>query len=615
MVEYNPMMGTNKVVQYSPTAQRILLVMLIFSIVTVTGVLADTEESLPVVFGCDRDYPPLSFLREAKQSGFDPDLIKKIGTHSSIQPTIIMDAWPSVLEGLRDGSIDVISGVIQTPERQKVFSFTIPYVIDYYTLFVHQSSNIETVDDLAGKRLAILEQDAAIESYVVPYNLNDTIIKTTSFYEAFELVSKGEADYTIAPYSLGKNTIKRLGLKNIEETGRPLMSIEYRYAVQKGNERLLFLLNEAIADLHRSGVINSIREQWRFYNPYIFTSPPLRSPLFITVSILLVVLIASVSLWIITQKNMVHKKTIQLLNEKNQLQRIINALPFQLVWKDKTLTFQGCNKKYLQEIGLSSDTELIGTSGNGFLHSAHQEQALKEEKTVIEAGVTRVSFETVKKTSGEKTPIKTIRIPLFDDRDVFAGVLTCSEDYTEQYRNNEMIKELSEELAEKTQKIHELGAIDPLSGLFNQSSMLHRLSDEIALFDRYGQTFSVIMVELFHLEEINIRYGYTIGDQAIQWIARTLKDTIRNVDIVGRMYGGNFFVILPHTELNDAKKAAAKITAQVRRGYLDETHPAIYVSCGVCVYTGQGSEDLLIDVTESVKHARESKAENTISGT
>ena len=82
-----------------------------------------------------------------------------------------------------------------------------------------------------------------------PGGFDSSMYLVDSLLEALKLVSEGKYDYTIAPYSLGLNTIRENDYRNVKAEGRPVPFFEYRFAVQKGKEDLLFFLNYAIAGL------------------------------------------------------------------------------------------------------------------------------------------------------------------------------------------------------------------------------------------------------------------------------------------------------------------------------------------------------------------------------
>ncbi len=107
--------------------------------------------------------------------------------------------------------------------------------------------------------------------------------------------------------------------------------------------------------------------------------------------------------------------------------------------------------------------------------------------------------------------------------------------------------------------LRNLAQIDSLTKLYNHRTIIQRLEAEFARAQRYGSSLSVMMIDVDHFKVINDAYGHQKGDQIIRRVAGALKESIRQVDIIGRYGGDEFFIILPETKAQNAKIAAARI--------------------------------------------------------
>ncbi len=85
--------------------------------------------------------------------------------------------------------------------------------------------------------------------------------------------------------------------------------------------------------------------------------------------------------------------------------------------------------------------------------------------------------------------------------------------------------------------------IDALTGICNRAYLLQELSERAALHRVRGWSLGMAVIDIDHFKKINDTYGHQAGDQALKVVAETLKNTIRDSDIVGR-YGGEEFVVL-----------------------------------------------------------------------
>ncbi len=104
---------------------------------------------------------------------------------------------------------------------------------------------------------------------------------------------------------------------------------------------------------------------------------------------------------------------------------------------------------------------------------------------------------------------------------------------------------------------------DTLCPVFNRRAFERELTREIALSERYGTPLSLIFIDLDRFKQINDRFGHATGDKVIQLVAQTLLDSLRQTDIIGRMGGDEFAIVLPHAELADCRAKASSLEAQI----------------------------------------------------
>ncbi|MBN2161890.1 MAG: GGDEF domain-containing protein [Pontiellaceae bacterium] len=94
---------------------------------------------------------------------------------------------------------------------------------------------------------------------------------------------------------------------------------------------------------------------------------------------------------------------------------------------------------------------------------------------------------------------------------------------------------------------------DPLTGLYNRRYFDETLTDHIEAAKRYNRELSLILLDLDHFKRINDALGHEAGDAALRQFADKLKVTARAADIVCRIGGDEFAVILPETGEKQAR--------------------------------------------------------------
>jgi diguanylate cyclase (GGDEF)-like protein len=114
-----------------------------------------------------------------------------------------------------------------------------------------------------------------------------------------------------------------------------------------------------------------------------------------------------------------------------------------------------------------------------------------------------------------------------------------------------------------TESIHEQAQLDYLTGALNRRGIEDALTAEIARTKRSGGGFSVLLIDVDHFKTINDRFGHAAGDDALQKVARSIHQTVRVYDILGRYGGDEFLVVLPQTDGDHAMAIAERIREAV----------------------------------------------------
>ncbi|KAA3602088.1 MAG: GGDEF domain-containing protein [Candidatus Scalindua sp. AMX11] len=113
-------------------------------------------------------------------------------------------------------------------------------------------------------------------------------------------------------------------------------------------------------------------------------------------------------------------------------------------------------------------------------------------------------------------------------------------------------------------KFRELGFTDNLTGTYNYGLWWRRLNEEISRAQRQGEmNISLIVIDIDKFNRLNIAHGYYVGDQLLRIIADRINGSVRPTDIVGRIGGEEFGIVLSGTGKQQAKNVADRIVDAV----------------------------------------------------
>lgn len=112
-------------------------------------------------------------------------------------------------------------------------------------------------------------------------------------------------------------------------------------------------------------------------------------------------------------------------------------------------------------------------------------------------------------------------------------------------------------------ELRQLADTDPLTGLYNIRYFHQQLNRHLELHNRYRIPFSLLMLDLDELKQINDGLGHEAGDLALITIALILKEEKRETDIAVRYGGDEFFLLLPATSMPDGERLAHRISHRV----------------------------------------------------
>lgn len=129
--------------------------------------------------------------------------------------------------------------------------------------------------------------------------------------------------------------------------------------------------------------------------------------------------------------------------------------------------------------------------------------------------------------------------------------------------------------------------IDELTGLFNRRHFEERLKEEVARHSRYGDPFSIFMLDLDNFKTYNDVYGHPAGDNLLGQLGEIIKSSVRDADQAFRYGGDEFVFILPQTARDDAYVVAERVRGQIA-DEMEKKSITVTCSIGLATYPADG---------------------------
>ena len=155
--------------------------------------------------------------------------------------------------------------------------------------------------------------------------------------------------------------------------------------------------------------------------------------------------------------------------------------------------------------------------------------------------------------------------------------------------------------------LERMALTDGLTNLFNHRYSFERLEEETGKARRYSRPLSVAMADVDDFKRINDTYGHRKGDEVLVAVARSIKNALRSVDVVGRYGGEEFIVLFPETPLIASRLVAEKMRSAVAALRFEGVKLAVTISIGITEYEdAESSEALIARADALLYHAKRS---------
>jgi diguanylate cyclase (GGDEF)-like protein/PAS domain S-box-containing protein len=198
-------------------------------------------------------------------------------------------------------------------------------------------------------------------------------------------------------------------------------------------------------------------------------------------------------------------------------------------------------------------------------------------------------FRMLTSDGGWKWILSQARIVAWDENGIPLRIIGTHLDITER-------KNLERRLAE-------LATTDELTGLSNRRHFLESGTREVERSRRSGAPLALLMLDLDNFKDVNDRYGHPTGDTVLRLFSETCAKTLRCTDIIGRLGGEEFGILLPDTDAEGAKTLAERVRQDIERTAFPSAGGRFSITVSIGIATMTDPEDSLNDLMHRSDHA------------
>jgi diguanylate cyclase (GGDEF)-like protein/PAS domain S-box-containing protein len=194
-----------------------------------------------------------------------------------------------------------------------------------------------------------------------------------------------------------------------------------------------------------------------------------------------------------------------------------------------------------------------------------------------------------------------------------AGATGTLRDIDDRKRLEEHVITAKRRAEQRAREATLLASTDELTGIANRRAFLGQLDREIAGAAEFGWPLAVAMFDVDHFKLVNDRYGHAVGDRVLQLIAARAAGVVRGGDLVGRLGGEEFGILMPGATLEEAAHVAERLREAMETvAESEETLPGVTISIGIAAREGQRNAAQLLAAADVALYAAKGEGRNRV---
>lgn len=232
------------------------------------------------------------------------------------------------------------------------------------------------------------------------------------------------------------------------------------------------------------------------------------------------------------------------------------------------------NTRFAELIGLPRE-KLIGSRARDYYLDSHQRLRVLE-RLRGGGGVTNMEVQFRRADGSPFWTLFTVNQAVIQGT---AVNLAWIYDYTERRSMEEALRDMASR--------------DPLTGIFNRRSFMDMARAQLARAHRFHEPLSVFVLDVDHFKRINDTFGHATGDDALRMVAAGCQAILREYDILGRLGGEEFVVVLPGATADETRVVAERVRRHLARMPIEATDGTFRLTVSIGIAGLEGATDTL----------------------
>ncbi|MFC1626218.1 diguanylate cyclase [Pseudomonadota bacterium] len=470
----------------------------------------------------------------------------------------------------------------------------------------HEEQQELDLQNIKGKKIAVVNR-YAIHEYLERDHPDLNLVPVADYSEGLRGVAFGKYDLFIANLASLSYFIDKEGITNLRVAGETGYFITLSIVARKGIPELIPLLNKGLSMI-------SAQEHSAIFGKWIKLADPSsqwwqlsREQIIALLSALAGMMVMAILFWNYQLRRTVRKRTKQL---REAVGKLDSALKEQaLILSNAQIgiahvidrKLQWINPKLAEQRGMPEE-KIVGQDTRIFYLSDEDYFRVGQAYSTVLAEGNRFEEELRFRKGEDESYWCRLVGQAIDPEHVSDGTIWLLQDISAQ-------KELEEYLTEKA-------TTDYLTGVNNRRHFSELGSSEIKRSKRSRSSFlSVLMLDIDHFKHINDDYGHAIGDEALKYFTKTVQSMLRDHDILGRVGGEEFAVLLPETERESALHVAERIREAVAAGGVEANGENISFSVSIGLTgakNGESDLDTLLAAADKALYEAKNSGRNRV---